>query len=122
MSKYIENVNDYLSKKKIKQSYISLKSGIEKNKLSRILKEAQEITVSDMESIAKSLGKKAEFFLNEEYSYEERADMYATDIVFYAGEPSAEQELFAENLVNLIRNADEILSAKARYNRVVVGE
>ena len=36
MSKFIDNVNKYLVAKKIK-TYISLKSGIETNKLSRII-------------------------------------------------------------------------------------
>ncbi len=37
MTKYIENVNTYLNYMKIKQTYISFKTGIDKNKLLRIL-------------------------------------------------------------------------------------
>ena len=62
MSKYIDNVNTYLSQMKIKQTFISLKTGIETSKLSRILTGNQEVTIVDMEKIAKSLGQKVEFF------------------------------------------------------------
>ena len=44
MTKYIENVNMYLSVKKIKQTYISLKTGIDTKKLSRILTGIQDVT------------------------------------------------------------------------------
>ena len=44
MTKYIKNVNAYLSQMKIKQTYISLKTGINQKKLSRILTGAQDIT------------------------------------------------------------------------------
>lgn len=62
MTKYIENVNMYLSVKKIKQTYISLKTGIDTKKLSRILTGIQDVTSSDMEKISAALGKKTEFF------------------------------------------------------------
>ena len=58
MTKYIENVNVYLSQMKIKQTYISLKTGIDGKKLSRILTGVQDINSTDMEKIASALGKK----------------------------------------------------------------
>lgn len=45
MSKFIVNVNEYLTVKKIKKSYISLKSGIKVNKLSRILNYFERINI-----------------------------------------------------------------------------
>ena len=48
MTKYIENVNVYLSQMKIKQTYISLKTGIDGKKLSRILTGVQDINSTDM--------------------------------------------------------------------------
>ena len=42
MTKYVENVNEYLSKMKIKQNYVSKKSGIDTKKLSRILTGKQD--------------------------------------------------------------------------------
>ena len=62
MSMFIENVNRYLSQMKIKQTFVSLKSGIDTKKLSRILTGVQDINSTDMERIAKALGQKTEYF------------------------------------------------------------
>ena len=67
MTKYIENVNDYLNYMKIKKNYISFRAGIDKNKLSRILMGMQDITSSDMEKISEALGQKTHFFLAEPF-------------------------------------------------------
>lgn len=121
MTKFIENVNAYLSQMKIKQTYVSLKTGIEKNKLSRILKGSQEISCTDMEKISKALGRKPEFFLSEMFRVP-NVDFVATpEIAFYAGDPSEEQVEFAKKLVELIENADVILGAEGRFE-MTVGE
>ena len=49
MTKFIENVNAYLASKSIKQTYVSMQSGIDVKKLSRILTGVQDVTGSDME-------------------------------------------------------------------------
>lgn len=67
MSRYIDNVNAYLSQMKIKQKYLSLKAGIDEKKLSRILNNAQKIDSEDMERIANALGYRVEFFLQDEF-------------------------------------------------------
>lgn len=67
MTKYIENVNVYLSQMKIKQTYISLKTGIDGKKLSRILTGVQDINSTDMEKIASALGKKMDFFMKDSF-------------------------------------------------------
>lgn len=121
MSKYVENINLYLSEKKIKQTFVSLKSGIETSKLSRILTGVQEINVTDMEKIAKALGKKTEFFLSENFSVVPEEEYGTGKMAFYAGEPSRQQEDFAMKLVELIENADEVLSAKAHF-MMAIGE
>ena len=115
ISKYIDNVNTYLSTMKIKQTYVSLKSGIDVKKLSRLLTGVQEITISDMEGIARALGKNVEFFLAEEFARPAGVSSGDVDAVFYAGEPSAEQEEFARQLIDLVKNADEVLGARGRY-------
>lgn len=68
MTRFIENVNVYLSQMKIKQTYISLKTGIDTKKLSRILRGMQDISGTDMEKIANALGQKVEDFLNDSFS------------------------------------------------------
>ena len=49
MTKFISNVNKYLSEMKIKQSYLSMITGIDKNKMSRLLTGSQEESGTDME-------------------------------------------------------------------------
>ena len=118
MTKYVDNVNIYLSKMKIKQTYISFKSGIDPKKLSRILTGAQDINATDMERIANALGKKMEFFLNDAFSVPQITDFEPEKIAFYAGEPTKKQEEIADKLVCLMENIDEIMSAKSRFLNV----
>lgn len=92
MSKYIENVNTYLTQMKIKQTFISLKTGIDKNKLSRILTGTQNITDLDMEKIANALGQKTEYFLSDDFFIPDYNNFMGREIVCYAGEPTREQE------------------------------
>lgn len=115
MTKYIENVNAYLSQMKIKQTYICLKTGIDAKKLSRILTGAQEITVTDMEKIAKALGQKTEYFLSDTFSLSQSKGLMREKIAFYAGDPTAKQDEIAEKLEKLMANIDEVMSAKHRF-------
>ncbi len=115
MTKYIENVNAYLSQMKIKQTYISLKTGIDIKKLSRILTGAQDINATDMEKIANALGQKMEFFLSDTFHIPQINEFMSEKIAFYAGDPTAQQEEIAEKIVKLMENVDEVLSAKYRF-------
>lgn len=115
MTKYIDNVNIYLSKMKIKQTYISLKTGIDKNKLSRILTGTQDVSATDMEKIANALGKRMEFFLNDTIRVPQIMDFEPEKISFYAGEPTEKQEEIADKLLQLMENIDEVMSAKYRF-------
>lgn len=115
MTKYIENVNDYLSQMKIKQTYICLKTGIDKKKMSRILTGAQDINVTDMEKIANALGQKPDFFLSETFRVPQINEFMPEKIAFYAGNPTARQNEISENLVKLMENIDEVMSAKYRF-------
>lgn len=115
MTKYIENVNAYLSQMKIKQTYISLKTGIDTKKLSRILTGAQDITGTDMEKIASALGQKLEFFLSDAFHVPQIHECMPEKIVFYAGNPTSQQDEIAEKLEKLMENIDEVMSAKYRF-------
>lgn len=114
MSLFIENVNSYLSYKGIKQTYISLKTGIEPSKLSRLLTETQDITSNDMGKIALALGQRIDFFLLDDFKENIMQRKIESEVAFYAGEPNVEQQKFALKLVDLIENADEVLGAKER--------
>jgi len=120
MSKYIDNVNTYLSQMKIKQTFVSLKSGIEISKLSRILTGTQDVTSGDMEKIAKSLGQNVEYFMSDIFELPKVVNSVTTEVVFYAGEPNKEQEAFAMKIIDLIENIDEVLGAKNRFMNAIM--
>lgn len=115
MTKYIENVNTYLSQMKIKQTYISLKTGIDTKKLSRILTGTQDVSGTDMEKIANALGQKPEYFLSDAFRVPQINEFMPEKIAFYAGNPTDKQDEIAEKLEKLMENIDEVMSAKYRF-------
>ena len=119
VGRYIDNVNTYLEKRKIKQTFISIRTDIEPSKLSRLLTGSQDVTSTDMEKIAMALGQKVEYFLSEDFFVSELWTHAEADAVFYVGEPSKEQEEFAMKLMNLIENVDEVLSARHRFAKML---
>ncbi len=121
MTKFINNVNKYLSEMKIKQAYLSMITGIDKNKMSRLLTGSQEESGTDMEKIAQGLGKNVEFFLSETMIIPLVDTSAINKIAFYAGEPSGEQERIANQLMELMENIDEVLSAKSRFENMARG-
>lgn len=121
MTKFISNVNTYLSEMKIKQNYLSMITGIEKNKMSRLLTGSQEESYTDMEKIARGLGKNIEFFLVDSISISKVDELSLNKIAFYAGEPSLKQEQIANQLMKLMENIDEVISAKSRFENIARG-
>lgn len=115
MSLFVSNLKNYLAATKIKQKYISRKSGIEENKLSRILNGTQEPGCSEMELISKAVGKSINFFLTENFVFETDYNEYSPKISFYAGNPNNQQNDVAENLLELMENVDLVLSAEGRF-------
>lgn len=115
MTKFIRNLNVYLSEMKIKQTYLSMITGIDKKKLSRLLTGTQEESGTDMERIAQALGKNMEFFLADSFTVPNFGSLTMNKIAFYAGEPSEKQEQTAKRLMELMENIDEVLSAKSRF-------
>lgn len=118
MTKFINNLNIYLSEMKIKQTYLSLITGIDKNKLSRLLTGSQDESGTDMEIIAEALGKKVEFFLSDSFAVPEINSFSMKKITFYAGEPSERQEQIASQLMELLENMDEVMSARNRFKNI----
>lgn len=119
MGRYIDNVNTYLEKRKIKQTFVSVKTGIEVSKLSRLLTGNQDITSTDMEKIADALGVDVEYFLSKDFSVEDFHVNREAEAVFYVGEPSKEQEVFAMKLIDMIENVDEVLSARHWFAKMM---
>lgn len=121
MTKFISNVNKYLSEMKIKQTYLSMITGIDKNKMSRLLTGSQAENGTDMEKIARGLGKNIEFFLADTINIPQVENFSMNKIAFYAGEPSRRQEQVAKQLMELMENIDEVMSAKSRFENVARG-
>lgn len=117
MTKFIQNVNKYLSEMKIKQTYLSMITGMDKKKLSRLLTGVQEESGSDMETIARGLGKNIEFFLSDTMLIPKVGD-FSMGKIAYAGEPSLKQEQIAEKLIELMENIDEVMSARSRFMNI----
>lgn len=115
MTKFIENINTYLSQMKIKQTYLSLKTGIDPKKLSRILTGSQDISSADMEKISKALGQEMTFFLSDPFCVPKITEFAPEKIAFYAGEPTQKQEEISAKLIQLMENIDEVMSAKYRF-------
>lgn len=122
MTRFIENVNEYLSVKKIKQTYVSSSSGIDVKKLSRILTGVQEVTGADMEKIAEALGKNVEFFLQEDFKVAEFCPEFPFHPDSYSEEVNQHLESYTIQLVELLQNVDEILSAKSFFLQTTGGQ
>ena len=114
MTKFMSNLNKYLSEMKIKQTYLSTLTGIDKNKLSRLLTGIQEENGTDMEKLSDALGKNPGFFLSDPFDVPNISNFSSNKIAFYAGEPSKKHEKKAAELMGLMENIDEVLSAKSR--------
>ena len=117
MTKFVENVNAYLSQMKIKQTYVSKKSGMDSKKLSRILTGKQDATGNDMTMIAETLGKNVEFFWMESVEFPDISTLMPERIAFYAGSPTSKQKHMADLLLSFMENVDEVLSAKCRFEQ-----
>lgn len=93
-------------------------TGIDKNKMSRLLTGSQEESGTDMEKIARGLGKSIEYFLSDSISIPQVGSFSRNKIAFYAGEPSHKQEQIANQLMELMENIDEVMSAKSRFENI----
>lgn len=115
MSLFVSNFNNYLTTMKIKQNYIANKSGIDEKKLSRILNGHQAETGNDMEQLSKAVGQPVHFFLCDNFTSINNKISQVPRIAFYAGNPTKKQTDFANKLLDMMENIDEILSAKSRF-------
>ena len=121
MTKFMKNVNEYLSEMKIKKAYLSMITNIDKDKMSRLLSGAQKESDADMENIARGLGKDVEFFLADTVLVPRVDAFAATKIVYHAGDPSGKQEQLANQVMELVENINEVLSAKKRFENIAAG-
>ena len=114
MTKFMSNLNKYLSMMKINQTYLSTLTGIDKNQLFHLLTGIQEENGTDMEKLSEALGKNPEFFLSDPFNIPNLSDFSSNRLVLYTGKLSKKQEKMATELMELMENVDEVLSAKSR--------
>lgn len=119
MSKFTENVSAYVSAKKIKKNYISLKTGIDASKLSRIMNGKQPITEVEMDLIANALGQKCNYFLQDNFVKPVTKYNNGKVALCYVGNPTGSQKATYEKLVELAENMENIVSAKSDFYEAI---
>lgn len=115
MSRFTENVNAYMSAKKIKSSFIILKTDLDASKLSRILNDKQKVTEEEMSAISDALGHDYAYFLQEDFNAPVEKEYLGNVALCYAGEPSEPQIMTANKLIQFAENIDNILCAKTAF-------
>lgn len=125
MSKFIDNVNEYMNHYKIKQSVISLKTGIEKNKISRILSKKQGVLDEDMIKISDSLNKDVKYFLSDKINLNDiNYNNYDNNpsIAFSMGKPTPEKEEFANVIFDFLEHIDAIMGIPKKIKKYSKGD
>ena len=108
MKTFIENINEYLKGKSIKNSYVSMITGWDKSKVSRLLNGEVDIRMDDAQQLSEALGKDLAFFLEER-------EQLLQDIhrprrfVFYAGRLENKDRALAKNMLDLFRYYDSLV-------------
>ena len=107
MSKFIENVKNYLNVRNIRQTYVSLMTGWDKSRVSKVLNGTIELKESEAEFLAKALGHDMTYFLGnfvEEYRENEDNEQLA----FFAGKIEEDDKKIADKLVEMLRFYDAL--------------
>ena len=115
MNEYIKNINLFLFQTKIKSSYISLKSGIDEEKISHILSGIQDVNTDGIIKIAKALGKDVGFFSNDKSQENINYDFQET---VYPEKTSEKQKQCIDKTLQLLENVDLVLSSKERFKNI----
>lgn len=107
MSKFIESVKDYLDVRNIRQTYVSLMTGWDKSRVSKVLNGTIELKESEAEFLAKALGHDMTFFLAS--SVEEYREIDGNgQLAFFAGTLEEEDKKIADKLVEMFRFYDAL--------------
>lgn len=117
MNKFIQNLNSYIDHYNLKHSFVAMRSGIEKNKLSRLLNSKQDINYVDMELIAKALGKEINYFIEENLILTNGNYKDTTSIGFYMGSPDESKEELANQVFDFLEHVDAILGVRKKIKK-----
>lgn len=117
MTNFIQNLNDYINHYGIKQTFIVKRTGIEKNKLSRILNSIQDVTYEDMLSISNALDKDLKYFVQEKLELLTADYKESTSIAFYMGTVDESKEKLANQVFDLLEHIDAILGIRKKLQK-----
>ena len=107
MSEFIESVKDYLNVRNIRQTYVSLMTGWDKSRVSKVLNGTIELKVSEAEFLAKALGHDMTYFLvNTIEDYRENENN--GQLAFLARTLEEEDRKIADKLVEMFRFYDAL--------------
>lgn len=117
MMNFIKNINEYVLFYKIKQTFIISQTGIEKNKLSRLLNGKQDIVYEDMILISKALGKEMEYFMQEKLELQAAEYKDSSSIAFYMGKPDEAKRELANKAFDFLEHIDAILGVRKKIDK-----
>ncbi|MTI67415.1 MAG: hypothetical protein FH753_12590 [Firmicutes bacterium] len=117
MAAFIKNLNEYINHHKIKKSFIIKRTGIEKNKFSRLLNSKQDIRYEDMKVIAEALGKEISFFLQDELELTSTDYKKTVSIGFYMGAPDEDKKELANLTFDFLEHIDAILGINKKLKK-----
>lgn len=109
MNNFIKNINTYLGERKIKQNYVSLVTGWTASKVSRILSEKSNITDDDKLVLSEALGYDVSFFMGDNENMKLQPNLNS-QIAFFAGDISKEEQEIASSLIDMFRFYDSIVN------------
>ncbi len=108
MGKFIENVKTYLEVRNIRQTYVSLMTGWDKSRVSKLFSGAMELKQSEAEFLAKALGHEMSYFLADSTEQYKESEVNGT-LAFYAGTLDDNDKKTADKLVEMFRFYDALV-------------
>lgn len=107
MNQFIENVKNYLKVRNIRKTYVSLMTGWEKSRVSKVFNGTIELKESEAEFLAKTLGHDMTYFLADSVEkYREIEDN--GQLAFFAVKLNEEGKRIADKLIEMFRFYDAL--------------
>lgn len=116
MSRFADNVNDYMFSNKIKNSFLQLRTGINEERLLRILHDdTYKITEEEISIISAALGYDCEYFMKKDFEVETDNVDCMGPVLHNAEAISHSQKMAVRRLIKFAEGIDYILSAKNAF-------
>lgn len=112
---YPKNIKSYIEHKDIRLSFVSMRTGISEEDMKEVLSESTEADEQSLINIANVLGQELDFFVDEKFVQWKEKDEMRKREPFNKNGLTKKQEKYIQNLIELLDNVDEVLSARARF-------